>query len=99
MGRKHAFATKAQLERLVSRMHKTCILYAEALEEFKKQFLIAVLRDAKWDKSKAARMLQMHRSTLDRTLRQLKIGFPSAEEAKRRPPQSATAPQRRKRPG
>jgi len=44
MGRKHTYATKSQLETLVRRMHTTGILYYEALEEFKKQFILVVLR-------------------------------------------------------
>jgi hypothetical protein len=38
MGRKHAYATKAHLERLALGMQKTGILYFEATREFKKQF-------------------------------------------------------------
>src|SRR5439155_11366887 len=34
----------------------TGILYYEALEEFKKQFILVVLRDVNWNKSKAARV-------------------------------------------
>ena len=54
MGRKHTYATKSQLETLARRMHKTGILYYEALEEFKKQFILVVLRDVNWNKSKTA---------------------------------------------
>ena len=43
MGKKHAYTTKADLERLVLRMHKTGILYFEAAKEFKKQFILAGL--------------------------------------------------------
>jgi DNA-binding NtrC family response regulator len=85
MGRKHAYATKAQLETLVLRMHRTGILYCEALDEFKKQFILVVLRDVNWNKSKAARVLGMHRSTLVRTLRELRIDIPAFRNAERRP--------------
>ncbi len=68
MGRKQTYATKSQLETLVRRMHKTGILYYEALEEFRKQFILVVLREVNWNKSKAARLLGMHRSTLVRKL-------------------------------
>src|SRR2546422_627248 len=61
MGRKHTYAIKSQLETLVRRMHRTGILYYEALEEFKKQFILVVLRDVNWNNSKAARVLGMHR--------------------------------------
>ncbi len=86
MGRKHTYATKAQLETLVLRMHRTGILYSEALEEFKKQFILVVLREVDWNKSKAARALGMHRSTLVRTLRQLNIDIHALRNAERRPP-------------
>jgi len=54
-------------------MHRTGILYYEALEEFKKQFILVVLWDVNWNKSQAARILEMHRSTLVRILRELNI--------------------------
>jgi Fis family transcriptional regulator, factor for inversion stimulation protein len=86
MGRKHAYATKAQLETLVLRMHRTGILYFEALKEFRKQFILVVLREVDWNKSKAARALGMHRSTLVRTLRELNIDIRALRNAERRPP-------------
>jgi hypothetical protein len=39
------YVTKSELETLVRRMRRTGILYCEALEEFKKQFILVVLRD------------------------------------------------------
>src|SRR5437899_1501649 len=86
MGRKQTYATKAQLETLVRRMHRTGILYSEALGEFKKQFILVVLRDVNWNKSKAARALGMHRSTLVRALRELKIDIRALRDTERRPP-------------
>jgi DNA-binding NtrC family response regulator len=86
MGRKHTYATKSELETLVRRMHRTGILYCEALEEFKKQFILVVLRDVNWNKSKAARILGMHRSTLVRALRELNIDNRTLRNAERRPP-------------
>ena len=86
MGRKHAYATKAQLETLVLRMYRTGILYSEALDEFRKQFILVVLREVNCNKSKAARALGMHRSTLVRTLRELNIDIPTPRNAARRRP-------------
>ncbi len=86
MGRKHAYATKAQLETLVLRMYRTGILYSEALDEFRKQFILVVLREVNCNKSKAARALGMHRSTLVRTLRELNIDIPNPRNAARRRP-------------
>ena len=86
MGRKHTYATKAQLETLVLRMHRTGILYFEAVNEFKRQFILAVLREVNGNKSKAARVLGMHRSTLVRTLRELNIDLRGLPTPQRRPP-------------
>ena len=86
MTRKHTYATKAQLETLVLRMHRTGILYFEAIKEFRKQFILAVLRDVDWNKSKTARVLGMHRNTLVRTLRELNIDLHALRNAERRPP-------------
>jgi Fis family transcriptional regulator len=87
MTRKHTYATKAQLETLVLRMHRTGILYFEALKEFRRQFILAVLRDVDWNKSKAARVLGMHRNTLVRTLRELNVDMHALRNAERRPPE------------
>jgi Fis family transcriptional regulator, factor for inversion stimulation protein len=95
MGRKHADATRTQLETLVRRMHRTGILYYEALEEFKKQFILVVLRDVNWNKSKAARVLEMHRSTLVRILRELNIEVRTLHNAERRRPYGPGVPQKR----
>jgi len=86
MGGKHTYATKAQLETLVLRMYKTGILYSEALGEFRKQFILVVLREVDWNKSKAARALGIHRSTLVRTLRELNIDILAPRNAARRRP-------------
>ena len=96
MGRKQTYATKAQLETLVRRMHRTGILYSEALGEFKKQFILVVLRDVNWNKSKAARALGMHRSTLVRALRELKIDIRALQNAERRPPRGTGVQQQKK---
>ena len=96
MHRKHTYATKAQLETLVLRMHKTSILYSEALEEFKKQFILVVLREVDWNKSKATRSLGMHRSTLVRTLRKLNLDIDVLRNAERRPPRGVGMRQKKK---
>src|SRR5438132_14249663 len=44
------------LRRWCGECTKTGILYYEALEEFKKQFVLVVLREVNWNKSKAARV-------------------------------------------
>ena len=51
-GSKNTYATKAQLETLVLWMHRTGILYSEALEEFRRQFILVVLREVPHGKSR-----------------------------------------------
>src|SRR5438876_2822355 len=92
-GSKTYVCHKVQLETLARRMHRTGILYYEALEEFKKQFILVVLRDVNWNKSKAARVLGMHRSTLVRSLRELHIDNRTLRNAERRPPHGTRTPQ------
>ena len=99
MGRKQTYATKSQLETLVRRMHKTGILYYEALEEFRKQFILVVLREVNWNKSRAARLLGMHRSTLVRKLRELHIDIRALRNAERRPPHGIGLQQKKKSAG
>lgn len=96
MGRKHTYATKAQLETLVLRMYRTGILYSEALDEFRKQFILVVLREVDWNKSRAARALGMHRSTLVRTLQELNIGIQTPRNAERRRPHGIGMQQEKK---
>jgi len=99
MGRKRKYATKGQLETLVRRMHRTGILYFEGLAEFRKQFILAVLRDVQWNKSKAARVLGMHRSTLVRALRELKVDIRAFRDSERRPPHGIRQQQQNSRVG
>ena len=96
MGRKHTYATKVQLETLVLRMYRTVILYSEALDEFRKQFILIVLREVDWNKSRAARALGMHRSTLVRTLRELNIDIRAPRNAGRRRPHGVGMQQKKK---
>jgi DNA-binding NtrC family response regulator len=96
MGRKQAYATKADLEKLVLRMYKTGILCSEAITEFKKQFILVALRAAHWNQSRAAQALGMHRNTLVRNLRALDIDIRALRNAERRPPQSAVVSERKK---
>lgn len=94
--RKHTYATKADLERLVLRMHKTGILYYEATKEFKKSFILAALRTAHWNQSRTAQALGMHRNTLRRIIKSVGIDVPALRSAERLPPQSAAAPVQKK---
>lgn len=83
---------KEQLEALVAQMHTTGILYSEAVREFKKRFIMHVLKQNKGNQCKAARELGMHRNTLSRTIAELKIDLRQFREghrhSERRPVQS-----------
>ena len=80
---------KQQLEELVREMRRRGIPYEEAVAEFKKTFISAVLRANKGNQSKSARQLGVHRNTLNRTILTMHID-PKAmrPSAKRRPPQA-----------
>jgi DNA-binding NtrC family response regulator len=80
---------KDQLEALVTQMYKSGILYSEAVREFKKRFLLAVLAENHGNQCKAARELGMHRNTLSRTISELKLDVHSLREGTRRPPRAA----------
>ncbi|HTD25222.1 MAG TPA: helix-turn-helix domain-containing protein [Terriglobales bacterium] len=79
---------KDQLEALVQQMHKSGILYTEAVHEFKKRFICTVLQENSGNQCKAARELGMHRNTLSRTISELKIDLRTLNGV-RRPPRSA----------
>ena len=80
---------KDQLETLVLQMHHSKILYSEAVREFKKRFILAVLEENKGNQCRAARELGMHRNTLSRTISELKIDVRQLRDGVRRPPRSA----------
>ena len=80
---------KDQLESLVTQMYKSGILYSEAVREFKKRFLLAVLHENHGNQCKAARELGMHRNTLSRTISELKLDIRAVRDSARRPPRSA----------
>ncbi|MGZ4811505.1 MAG: helix-turn-helix domain-containing protein [Terriglobales bacterium] len=80
---------KDQLEALVLQMFKSGILYSEAVRDFKKRFILAVLQENQGNQCKAARQLGMHRNTLSRTITELKVDVRSLRDGARRPPRSA----------
>ncbi len=69
---------------LVSRALVSGITYREAVREFRKCFIFAVLKGSGWNQLKAARKLEMHRNTLARTIAELRIDVP--RPGARRPP-------------
>lgn len=82
---------KDQLEALIMQMCKGGILYNEAVREFKKKFILAVLQENKGNQCKAARQLGMHRNTLSRTITELELDIKTLRGGTRRPPRSARA--------
>lgn len=62
---------KDQLQQLIRQMYQSGILYSEAIREFKKRFILDVLRENRGNQCKAARELGMHRNTLSRTIVEL----------------------------
>jgi Fis family transcriptional regulator len=88
---------KDQLETLVLQMHSSNILYSEAVREFKKRFILAVLNENNGNQCRAARELGMHRNTLSRTLAELKIDLrPLRDDGKRPSRSTRPMPQERK---
>jgi Fis family transcriptional regulator, factor for inversion stimulation protein len=84
MGEKHSYPTSAQLDALVLHMYRAGIPYADAVREFKRQFILTALRDSNWNESKAAPVLRMHRNTLRRTLRELDLDVRALRKLERR---------------
>jgi Fis family transcriptional regulator, factor for inversion stimulation protein len=86
-----SYPTSAQLDALVHQMLKAGIPFAAAVREFRKQFILTVLRDLNWNETKAAPVLGIHRNTLARTLRELDLDVRSLRKAERRPAQGIVA--------
>jgi DNA-binding protein Fis len=78
-------SVKDQLEALVAQMYNSGILYAEAVREFKKRFLMNVLQQNRGNQCRAARELGMHRNTLSRTIAELKLDVRQFRDGGRRP--------------
>ena len=66
-------------------MYRAGISYAEAVREFRKQFVLTALRDANWNVTKAAPALRMHTNSLLRTVRELELDIRAVRKAERRP--------------
>jgi two-component system nitrogen regulation response regulator GlnG len=80
---------KEQLEKLALQMYRSGTSYSEAVREFQKSFIIAVLRDLNGNQVKAAERMGMHRNTLRRNLQELDVDIKSLRVSRRRPPVSA----------
>jgi Fis family transcriptional regulator, factor for inversion stimulation protein len=85
MGQKQSYPTSAELDALARQMYQAGISYAEAVREFRRQFVLTALREANWNESKAAPVLRMHRNTLRRTLREWNLDIRGLRKSERRP--------------
>ena len=75
---------QSELDALISQMHKGGIVYAEAVREFRKTFIAAVLRENNGNQIKAARELGMHRNTVRRTASALGLDVRALRPGSRR---------------
>jgi Fis family transcriptional regulator, factor for inversion stimulation protein len=64
------------LDELVTKMVEKGIRYEDALREFDRRFIVEVLDKSDGNLSKAADTLSVHRNTLARKIKELKIGRP-----------------------
>lgn len=87
---------KDQLEALVMQMYRSNILYEEGVREFKKRFVLTVLQEHHGNQCRAARELGMHRNTLSRTIRELRIDLRQVRPAEKRPPRGIRVPMEKK---
>jgi len=60
---------KSQLESLVRQMQDVGIVYAEAVEEFRRVFIAMMLEKHNGNHSRAARALGVHRNTVTRAIK------------------------------
>ena len=77
---------KEQLESVVLQMYRAGIRCSEAVREFQKAFILAVLKDQSGNQCSAAKILGIHENTLRRAIRALEIDIvPTRAVGKRRP--------------
>ena len=79
---------KRELDSLVTQMHSTGVRYEDAVRQFKRQYLLEVLRAHRGNQCKAAEELGMHRNTLSRTMAELDLELAEVRAGLKRPPRS-----------
>jgi Fis family transcriptional regulator, factor for inversion stimulation protein len=79
---------KRELETLVTQMHSTGTRYEDAVKQFKRQYLLEVLRAHRGNQCKAADELGMHRNTLSRTMAELELEVAEVRAGLKRPVRS-----------
>ncbi len=89
---------KRELDNLVNQMHSTGIRYEEAVRQFKRQYLLEVLKAHRGNQCKAADELGMHRNTLSRTMAELELEVAEVRAGLKRPVRSERLLESRLRP-
>jgi Fis family transcriptional regulator len=89
---------KRELDNLITQMHSTGIRYEEAVRQFKRQYLLEVLRAHRGNQCKAAEELGMHRNTLSRTMAELELEVSEVRAGLKRPVRSERLIHRRAAP-
>ena len=79
---------KRELDGLITHMHNAGISYQEAVKQFKRRYILEVMKGHKGNQCKAAEELGMHRNTLSRTLAELDLDTAAIRSGMRRPPVS-----------
>jgi DNA-binding NtrC family response regulator len=69
-------------------MHSTGVRYEDAVRQFKRQYLLEVLRAHRGNQCKAAEELGMHRNTLSRTMAELDLEVAEVRAGLKRPVRS-----------
>jgi Fis family transcriptional regulator len=83
---------KEQLESVILQMYKAGVACSEAVREFRKAFILTVLKDQRGNQCKAAERLGIHRNTLRRTIRELEIDIGHTRAVGRRRPARSEVP-------
>jgi DNA-binding NtrC family response regulator len=78
------FNIQEMLRTLEIDAHQAGLGYDFLLMAAKRQFIIGALERNKWNQSKAARALSLHRNTLSRTMAELKIADPNKRKESQR---------------
>jgi DNA-binding NtrC family response regulator len=80
---------REQLEALVLEMHRRGIHYSEAVREFRKAFICAVLHVNNGNQLRSAQQMGVHRNTIRRFISELRIDLDTLRPTvQRRPPQA-----------
>lgn len=79
---------KRELDNLITQMHSTGVRYEDAVRQFKRQYLLEVLRAHRGNQCKAADELGMHRNTLSRTMAELELEVTEVRAGLKRPVRS-----------